>query len=285
MPKQRFALVTGASGGLGRAIVDRLDADGWTVFAGVRRIDAGPLASVQVRPVVLDVTDQASIEAAAAAISDASGGRLDAVVNNAGVSVDGPLEAVDSDDLRELFAVNVLGPVAVTRAVAPLLRTAGGRIVNIGGAAGRSTLPFYGALSASKAALDSLSDAWRMEMCHQGVSVTYIEPGAIATDFFNKSAARARGPAHPAHERYSAATEHATQAMAASPQDDPSTVATKVARALHARRAPARIVVGRQARWALPVLRKMPVRLRDRLVLSNLKVSATDFESGFRSTA
>lgn len=182
----------------------------------MRNLSGGRAASPRVTPVFLDVTDESSIDAAVATVSSATGGRLDATVNNAGINVDGPLELINPDDLRELFAVNVLGPVAVTRATAPLLRATGGRIVNIGGAAGRSTSPFHGAMSASKAALDSLSDAWRMEFLHQGIAVTYIEPGAIDTPFFRKSAERSGRHEGLVHDLYASATEHATHAMTAS---------------------------------------------------------------------
>lgn len=129
------ALITGASTGIGRATALRLDRAGWTVWAGIRDHDDGTLlsdeASGRLRPLELDVTDEGSIEAARAGIERAGG--IDAVVNNAGVGIAGPLELLTPDELRRQLDVNVVGQVAVTRAVLGLLRAAEDpRIVFVG---------------------------------------------------------------------------------------------------------------------------------------------------------
>jgi NAD(P)-dependent dehydrogenase (short-subunit alcohol dehydrogenase family) len=269
----RTVLVTGASGGLGRITVRRLAANGWRVLAGVR--SPGATEDLDAAPIRLDVTDGDSISAARVAVAEHVGGDgLQGLVNNAGLSVDGPVEILDLERLSLQFAVNVIGPVAVSQEFLPLLRTGGGRIVNIGGAAGRMPLPMYGALSASKAALDALSAALRMELKYQGVSVSYVEPSALETGFFETAAeARCRGGtvSNPeADARYSAAIEAAAAAVAKSPAIPPERAARAIERALTERRPRARYVVGRDARLALPVLRLLPDRARDLILLSSL---------------
>ncbi len=142
----KSALITGTSSGIGRAAVRRLADDGWLVFAGVRtKADAKSLAAEpgEVVPVELDVTDAAQIEAAVEQVSAITGGRLDALVNNAGIGVAGPLEALPPDGLRQILDVNVVGQVAVTQALLPLLRRGGaGRILFVGSVGGRVTHPW-----------------------------------------------------------------------------------------------------------------------------------------------
>lgn len=283
----KSVLVTGASGGVGQVTVARLDKLGWRVFAGVRSLEAGERLARGRRnivPIELDISTGTSIASAQERITHALHGHgLDALVNNAGLSVDGPLELIPVDRLREQFEVNVVGQLAVVQAFLPLLRLARGRIVNIGGAAGRVTLPMLGALSASKAALDAASDGLRMELKYQGVAVSYVEPGALSTELFVKSARRVEveGFAGTRREqsRYDTAIAKAGEAMAkqkATPAEDAAVVISK---ALTARRPKARYVVGREARYVLPVVRRMPVRLRDRAVLGSLGLTKRCFVS------
>lgn len=279
---QQTVLVTGASGGVGRAIVERLDGLGWRVFAGVRSAEAGARLAHGRRcvvPVVFDLRDEATIQAARDSIRAATG--LQALVNNAGLSVDGPLELVPTDRLRQQFEVNVVGQIAVTQAFLPMLRAGHGRIVNIGGAAGRLTLPMYGALSASKAAFESISNALRMELAHQGVFVSHIDPGALDTQLFTKSAqtVAAKGLAgSPTDQaRYRKALTSAATAMAKQKPEPVGRAVDVVVKALTARRPKPRYTVGTQAGFVMPVLRCLPVGVRDRLVLSNLNLTADSF--------
>src|SRR5262245_46623268 len=138
----RAFLVTGASSGIGRATALLLDRNGFRVFAGVRRSEDGESlrkqASERLTPVLLDVTDPRSIEAAARSVGDELGGRaLAGLVNNAGVDIAGPLETSSLDKARLQFEVNVIGLLAVTQAFLPLLRQSRGRIVNLGSVLGR----------------------------------------------------------------------------------------------------------------------------------------------------
>jgi NAD(P)-dependent dehydrogenase (short-subunit alcohol dehydrogenase family) len=141
-------LITGASRGIGRATALRLAAGGWQVLAGVRRAEDGEAladASGGITPVLLDVTDPEQV----ASLEDALPDRLDAVVNNAGAVLPGPVEALDTDELRRQLDVNVVAQIAVTQAVLPRLRTSRGRVVFISSLNGRVSTPMTGAYNAS----------------------------------------------------------------------------------------------------------------------------------------
>jgi NAD(P)-dependent dehydrogenase (short-subunit alcohol dehydrogenase family) len=188
-------LITGATSGIGRDAALRLAAAGHLVLAGGRRADA--LASLagdsggRVEPLVLDVTDPGSVEAAAGLVERRTGGRgLDVLVNNAGYALPGPLEALAEADLRELFDTNLFGLLAVTRAFLPAMRERGrGRVVNVGSIMGRVAMPLLGAYNASKHAVAAVTDALRMELAPFGITVVLVEPGAIRTGFATRALA------------------------------------------------------------------------------------------------
>jgi len=167
-------LITGASRGIGRAIAERLAGTGWDVNAGVRRADDAPAG---VTPVILDVTDAEQVRA----LDSALPAELDAVVNNAGVVVDGPLEAITMADLRRQLEVNVVGQLAVTQAVLPRLRSSQGRIVFISSVSGRIATPWTGAYNASKFALEGMADSLRIELRPWKIKVILVEPAATDT--------------------------------------------------------------------------------------------------------
>jgi NAD(P)-dependent dehydrogenase (short-subunit alcohol dehydrogenase family) len=171
-----------------------LDNQGFRVFAGVRTAEAAAdlaeRASPNLVPVTLDVTDPAAIAAAAATLKERLGADgLGGLVNNAGVALAGPLEALPLEEFRRQLEVNVIGALAVTRAMLPLLRQAHGRIVNVGSLNGALSLPYLGAYAASKHALEAVNDALRVELRPFGIQVAIVELGAIATPIWEKSAA------------------------------------------------------------------------------------------------
>jgi NAD(P)-dependent dehydrogenase (short-subunit alcohol dehydrogenase family) len=183
----KSVLVTGASSGIGEACAIHLAHKGFKVFAGARRLEKlKTLAGIggdRITPLELDVTDANSIKSAMTEI-EKSGSPLFALVNNAGISVTGPVEEVAIGDWRRQFETNVFGAVAMIQAVLPQMRAAGeGRIVNIGSVAGRIVSPFMGAYGASKHALEGLNDALRREVKQFGVKVSLIRPGFINTPF------------------------------------------------------------------------------------------------------
>jgi NAD(P)-dependent dehydrogenase (short-subunit alcohol dehydrogenase family) len=184
----RAALVTGCSTGIGKATALRLAASGWQVFAGVRKeADRDRLAAIGtagLRPIMLEITDTASVAAAAELIGAEAPAGLDALVNNAGVAYTGPLEFVPLDELRNQLEVNVIGQVALIQAMAPALRAKRGRIVNVTSIGGVVATPFFGPYAASKYALEAVSDSLRVELRPWGIDTIVIEPGSIDTEIW-----------------------------------------------------------------------------------------------------
>ncbi|RMI41123.1 SDR family NAD(P)-dependent oxidoreductase [Streptomyces triticirhizae] len=280
----RTALVTGASGGLGRRIVDQLVAARWHVIAAVRSEQAlSDLPRGSVTPVTLDVTDPDSVSGAVTEISPliAEHG-LNALVNNAGVIVQGPVELVRPEELRRQFEINVVGQIAVTQALLPALRLAGGRVVNVGAITARVSVPFFGPVAASKAALALLNDALRMELRYQGVRVSLVEPGALETAIFDKAdqaAAEAGWRGGPEAEScYRQALADGRAAAAKQSRTPADKAAATVVKAVTARRPATRYRVGSDAR-ALAILRRLPDRLRDSILMSSVGLKKSSFPS------
>ncbi len=274
-------LVTGAAKGIGEACVLRLARAGHQVFAGVRRHEDGEAlrsrSNGSVVPMLLDVTNPDQVAAAGATIERELGERgLNGLVNNAGIAVAGPLEFLPIDALRQQLEVNVIGQIAVTQAVLPLIRRAGGRIVNIGSVSGRSALPMTGAYAASKFALEALTDALRVELKSWGIQVAIIEPGVIATPIWETSIAAAQKlgatMSPKALEYYGRIIEGVTKrALEGTARGlPPDRVAQVVEHALFARKPRTRYVVGRDARARL-LLERLPDRMRDALIARKLE--------------
>jgi NAD(P)-dependent dehydrogenase (short-subunit alcohol dehydrogenase family) len=278
MQNSKAVLVTGASSGIGRECALRLSSRGFHVFAGVRKdADGARLkaeASGAITPVLLDVTDSASITRAAQSVSGTLGaGGLYGLVNNAGIAVAGPLEMLPPEALRMQFDVNVIGQIAVTQAFLPLLRAARGRIIIMGSILGRMALPFVGAYSAAKFALEALAESLGMEVRPFGVSVSIIEPGNIATPIWSKSRSTALDTAgdlaagkwdlyRVRAESFQRYTDHASASGIPSGR-----VARVVEKALSARRARTRYTVGWDSRFLGHAAPLAPGRLRQWIVL------------------
>jgi NAD(P)-dependent dehydrogenase (short-subunit alcohol dehydrogenase family) len=275
----KTVVVTGTSTGIGRACVERMAKEGWTVYAGVRKeSDADALRAVpgDVRPVLLDVTDAERITALAADLTAELGARgLDALVNNAGVAEGGPIETLSDADWRWHFDVNVFGLVNMTRELLPLLRAARGRVVNIGSVAGRVATPLLGPYSAGKHAVEAISETLRFEVEDFGMHVSCIEPGAIATAIWEK------GDEQFAKITQTIDTENMARydrhidilrgflANGVNKGVAPSKVADVVHHALTARRPKHRYLVGPDS-GIVGVVSKLPDRLRKRMVGVNL---------------
>lgn len=181
-------LITGASRGIGRATALRLARSGWEVYATVRRPEDGESLSAEagdanLHVLELEMTSDEQIAALGAALPE----RLDALVNNAGIVVSGPLESLSAEDVREQFEVNVVGTVALTNLVLPRLRASRGRIVFVSSLSGRISTPMTGAYNASKFAIEAIADAWRLELRKWGVKVVLVEPAMTDTDLWRKA--------------------------------------------------------------------------------------------------
>ena len=273
--RQGAVLVTGASSGIGHATALRLARHGTIVFAGIRRQADGESllreGAGNIKPMLIDVADQTSILRAHAKIESLREYRLDGLVNNAGTSLAGPLELLPLAEIRKQFEVNFFGALAMIQTFLPLLRDSGGRIVNVSSISGKLAAPFVGAYSASKFALEAASDALRLELRPFGVSVSVVEPGAVRTPIWRRSAdASLRILDEAPLERradYDAAIRHM---MRFAQQQElrgvpPEHVARVIERALVARRPQARYLVGADARLRLLVAR-LPEALRDLII-------------------
>ena len=187
---RRVALVTGATSGLGRATAILLAENGWRVFAGgrspERRESLDQIARERQLPLEtleMDVTSDASVDAAFAEMARRGAESLDAVVNNAGIAIVAPMEEIRPEDLARQFETNVFSAVRVARRALPAMRARRtGRIVNMSSVAGKLAMPLFGPYSGSKFALEAISDAMRLELTPFGIQVVVIEPGYIRTD-------------------------------------------------------------------------------------------------------
>jgi NAD(P)-dependent dehydrogenase (short-subunit alcohol dehydrogenase family) len=282
------ALITGASTGIGRATTLRLARAGWTVLAGVRdgavgeQLAAEPGTDGRVIPLALEVTDADQVTRAAARVGELvaeSAGRaagLDALVNNAGIGVGGPLELVKPEDMRRQFDVNVLAQVAVTQAMLPALRRAHGRIVFVSSIGGRVATPFLAPYAASKHAIEAIADGLRIELASSHVQVALVEPGSVATPIWDKGRAEAERVTIPPDLQ--AEYGHVPAAMDKVLEETarrgipPEDVAATIERALGARRMRARYLVGRDARMMLVLRRLLPDHAFDRVLRRALGV-------------
>ncbi|WP_396925005.1 SDR family oxidoreductase [Mycolicibacterium sp.] len=263
-------LVTGAARGIGKSIVDHLSAAGWDVIGGVRSAaDAEALSALpRVSAVMLDVTDEAQV----AALPDALPGRLDAVVNNAGIAVSGPLEGLTPAEIRQQLEVNVVGHLAVTQAVLPLLRESRGRIVFISSVNGQLSAPMMGAYSASKFALEAAADALRLELRAWHIAVSVVQPAQTDTDLWrnaDQSIAEMEAALAPQHRALY--TKHIAGMRKAIPMSqrlavDPEKVSKVVLEALTARKPRARYPVGLATAVQMTLMTKLPTRARDALL-------------------
>jgi NADP-dependent 3-hydroxy acid dehydrogenase YdfG len=182
-------LITGASTGIGKTTAELFQSKGWNVVATMRNTDAGAdLAKLEnVLVTRLDVTDQSSIDAAVAAATERFGA-IDVLLNNAGYGAYGPLEAFTMDGIRRQFDTNVIGLLAVTKAVLPQMRERGeGTVVNISSIGGQMTFPLGALYHGTKFAVEGISESMHYELAAAGIKTKIVEPGMIATDFGGRS--------------------------------------------------------------------------------------------------
>ncbi len=279
----RAVVITGASTGIGKATALRMDAAGWRVFAGVRRSsDAEALldaSSGRLVPLTLDITDAAQIAEAAEQIAGTVGDQgLQGLVNNAGIIVFNPVETLPLDVLRQQLEVNLVGQVAVTQALLPLLRSARGRLVFVGSVGGRIAYPFGGAYHASKYGLEAIVDSLRQELRPWSIEVAVVEPGAIDTPIWDrgeKIVDELAAQATPAQAQLYQETMDRSWAMGKKLQSRASPaekVAKAIGRALSDKRVRLRYTVGPDARAQQLAHRLVPGRAYDWIVAKSLGV-------------
>lgn len=278
-------VVSGASTGIGRAIVAQLHQRGFRVFAGVRReTDADSLLQAfpnRVFPLPLDVTDAAQINRAVEVVAERCPDGIKGLINNAGIAEPGPLEFVSEEQIRRQFEVNLIGPLKVTQHFLPLIRTYigntrdFGRVINIGSIAGRSASPFLGLYNASKFALAGLSEAQAMELKPWNIDVVLVEPGSVDTPIWQKGRLAfeesfAKMPEE-AQQLYGPAVRRAQKAAErfASRGIAPEVVARIVVKAVMVMKPRPRYLVGADAKFMGALVRLLPYSFRQHLTVKH----------------
>ena len=191
--RQQLVVVTGASNGMGAATARELAGRGYHVLAGVRRdVDADALRADGIEPHILDITDESDVAAIAGRVADDPTRRpLRALINNAGIAVNAPVETLPIAEWRNLFEVNLFGHIAMTQALLPALLHSSGTVVNISSVGGKIAMATYGAYAGSKFALEAASDSLRREVAPFGVKVAVVEPGTVKTKMAEHAVASA----------------------------------------------------------------------------------------------
>jgi NAD(P)-dependent dehydrogenase (short-subunit alcohol dehydrogenase family) len=289
---KRSVLITGASSGIGKACALSLAAEGYRVFAGVRKeadgealtralADSGAVTDGEIIPLRIDVTDAESVTQAASVLEDLLGSDgLDGLVNNAGIAISGPLEFLPFKLFEQQMRVNVNGQLAVTQACLPLLRRAKGRIVFMGSESGRFTLPMLGAYSASKFALEALANALRLELRRAGIHVSLVEPGSIKTPIFEKASAMSAQLLAALSSEAKALYARELKVLRALPKHAehtavaPEKVVRVVMHALSAKRPHTRYIVGLEAHLLINLFSLTPTRLGDMLMRNSFDLMA-----------
>ena len=268
--KNKAIFITGASTGIGKATALQLDRIGFKVFATVLKPgdDKELLSegSERINTMVMDVKDDDSIAAAVKLVSEGLGEcQLTGLVNNAGTVALGPLECIPMSDLLNMFEINVKGTLMVTRALLPLLRQGKGRIINISSISAQVTIPYGGAYSATKAGMESLGDALRLELLRWGIKVVSVQPGVVATPLWNRPFSIVPDEASKLYGKdIDAQREELKKGMKGIP---PEKVANVVARSLTAKRPKRRYRVGPDAKILGFLFSVLPASARDRLIM------------------
>ena len=272
----KAVLITGCSTGIGRATAEHLAGKGWTVYATARRPESiADLEGKGCRTLALDVTDEASMQAAVDAVTAAEGA-VGVLVNNAGYSQSGAVESVNLADVRAQFETNVFGLIRMCQLALPGMRRQGfGKIVNVSSMGGKMTFPGGGIYHGTKHAVEAISDAMRFEVRGFGVDVIVIEPGLIKTQF-GEAAVNSieRGTAQNGpYAEFNAAVAEATAGVYDGPLarlgGGPDTVARKIEKAISRRKPRTRYPVTPSARMIMGIHTVLPDRGWDAFNASN----------------
>lgn len=291
--RNELVVVTGASTGIGAATARELAHKGFHVLAGVRReVDADALRADGIEPQILDITVESDVAAIADRVArDPLHRPLRALVNNAGIAVNSPVETLPIAQWRRQFEVNLFGHIAIIQALLPALLISSGTVVNIRSVGGKVVLPTYGAYAGSKFALEAASDALRREVSELGIKVVVIEPGAVKTEMAERGITTAEGlqaemtTAHLA--RYGDLLAAVTaQARSFGEVGVSAEHAAKViAKAATASRPRTRYTIGRDAAILVRISRVVSDRVLDRIVRLNLRSFAKNSQSSEQHSA
>jgi NAD(P)-dependent dehydrogenase (short-subunit alcohol dehydrogenase family) len=290
-------VVTGASTGIGAATVKELAHRGFHVLAGVRReVDADALRGLGIdgiEPHILDITMETDVAAIADRVArDPLQRPLRALVNNAGIAVNSPIETLPIAQWRQQFEVNLFGHIAMTQALLPALLISAGTVVNISSVGGKVVLPTYGVYAGSKFALEAASDALRREVAELGIKVVVIEPGAVKNEMAERGITTAEGlranmtAAHLARYGDLLAAVTAQARSFGEVGVSAEHAAQVIAKAATASRPRTRYTIGRDAAILVRISRLVSDRVLDRIVRLNLRSFVKDSAlDGRRATA
>lgn len=268
-----IVLVTGCRSGFGLLIAVTAARAGHTVYAGLRDpLTADELraasAGLDITPIALDIADPAQrVEAVRRILSER--GRIDALINNAGITLGGFLETVDEDEFRRVMEVNLFATWALIQQVLPSMRAQrGGVVINVSSVAGLIAMPGLGVYAASKFALEGMSEAMRHELAPFGVRICLVEPGPYATDILHRNRAVGRRAMDPKSEYfpYVQRAEELFNRVVESGTGDPQVVADTVVQLLNRRTPPLRTSVGTSARVRIFMKRYLPFALIEALI-------------------
>ena len=276
---QELAVITGASTGIGAATARELARRRFHVLAGVRRDrDADAIRGPRIEPLIIDITNPDHVRALATRVhGDPHGRAVRALVNNAGIGVNVPVEAFAIDEWRRLFEVNFFGHIAVTQALLPALIRSKGRVVNISSVGGKIAMATYGPYAGTKFALEAVSDSLRREIAPFGVQVVVVEPGAVCTEMPGRAISTAQKLAStmtPEQSQRYGGLVQAISAQSASHTKSglPADAAAKViAKAVTARKPRTRYTIGRDAALLTRLARILPDRTLDRVFAAALR--------------
>lgn len=277
--RNELIVVTGASTGIGAASARELAHKGFHVLAGVRReVDADALRADGIEPYILDITMQSDVAAIADRVArDPQRRPLRALVNNAGIAVNSPVETLPIDQWRRQFEVNLFGHIAMTQALLPALLLSSGTVVNISSVGGKVVLPTYGAYAGSKFALEATSDALRREVAELGIKVVVVEPGAVKTEMAERGITTAEGLMANLTDaqlaRYGDLIAAVTAQARSFGEDGVSAerAAKVIAKAATASRPRTRYTIGRDAAILVRINRLVSDRVLDRIMRQNLR--------------
>lgn len=262
---------------MGASVARELAGRGFHVLAGVRRDrDADAIRSTGIEPIILDITRSEQVEALAARVA-ADPRELHALINNAGIQVNAPVEALPMAEWRRVFEVNLFGHIAVTQALLPALLRSQGRVINISSVGGKVAMATYGAYAGAKFALEAVSDSLRREVAPLGVQVVVVEPGGVRTEMASRGIATANDLAArmtPEHdERYGNLVRANNDLMASGTSSGVTAdaAARVIAKAVTTRRPRTRYTIGRDAALVTCLVRMLPDRALDRVTAANLR--------------
>ncbi|ELR73795.1 oxidoreductase [Fulvivirga imtechensis AK7] len=261
-------LVTGASSGIGQVIADHLSSKGHVVYGTSRSIQTGEYGF---NTITMDVTDISSVRTGVELIIQQHG-HIDAVINNAGIGILGALEYIPADDIKKLFNTNVVGMVNVCQAVIPFMRKKGdGKIINISSIGSEMGLPYRAPYSASKAAVDRLTEALRIELGSFGIRLCSIQPGGVATDIEKNRLKAAMPSDSPYQESFTRATKVINDSV--SKGLDPRDIAILVEKLIHAKRLKRTYRVGKtKEKFAVVIKRILPSFLFENMLKKNYQI-------------